>query len=226
MTDDNDSLLAELDLHAWRVPPPTPIDRAALVGTALSPALQPPRAMRLRWIVAALVIVNALVTAMIVIATRAPAAPAIVMPAGGPADDQIAGLAKRVAELEAKLGDVDALRARVQELSHADDRTPTRPLPTLVERVAPTSTGPDSIDRDAIKNAIGPVKSEIAACGQRAGFKGMVKVRARVSPDGSVAASSNDAVDAELNRCIKTIIDGLAFPKTQQGGAFSYPFIF
>jgi hypothetical protein len=82
--DDNDSPLAGVDLHVWRVPPPGSIDREALLGRALAPAIAPPKTTRLRWILVAIVVINAAIATLIVILTRpTPESTTVALPAGG-----------------------------------------------------------------------------------------------------------------------------------------------
>jgi hypothetical protein len=253
MEDNNESLLAEVDLHVWRVPPPAPIDRASLLGRALAPSIAPPRASRLGWILAAIVVVNAAIATLIVIITRPDPVPALMLPAGGGGVDArvhelLQQLEQREREFKQKLAEIQELHRLITELGRKIEesekalrdltprRVPERPTPPrrVIEtgppdpprkEVTPPST--QALDRVAISNAMSAVKSQIAACGQRSTTSGTVKVRVRVAPDGSVTSVMVDIPDDPvLVRCVTVVIQTARFPRTLQGGAFSYPFMF
>jgi len=126
--DNNDAgedLLAGIDLHTWRVPPPNAVDRPALLVRALSPAT-PTKRPRLAWLVAGLVVFNAAIAALLVILLSRPTpAPSqtVIMPAGGGSvdaqvRDRLARLEAERRELERKLSDLDMQRSLVEALSH------------------------------------------------------------------------------------------------------------
>jgi hypothetical protein len=123
--DADEDILAPIDLRAWRVPPPAAIAGPSLVMRALSPAAAPPKRRRLGWLLAAIVLVNAVIASLIVILlARAPvpAQTVMVQPAGGsPVDAQVRDLLQRLEaeqrELEARLDEIKQLRALVTELS-------------------------------------------------------------------------------------------------------------
>jgi hypothetical protein len=86
---------------------------------------------------------------------------------------------------------------------------------------------PESLDRQAISNGIVRVKLRVLACAQRSQAKGKVKIRVTVEPSGAVETVTIEATpDAALGRCVAGVIQGAVFPRTQNGGAFSYPFVF
>ncbi|HEU0030874.1 MAG TPA: hypothetical protein VFQ53_09580 [Kofleriaceae bacterium] len=120
--DDDEDLLAPVDLHAWRVPPPAADARAAILTRALAPAVPPPRA-RLRWPIVALAAMNLVLAALVVIVIVRPApAPAIVTrAAGGGLDadtrDVLRRLDRQQRALERKLADIDALRDTIEQLA-------------------------------------------------------------------------------------------------------------
>lgn len=124
--DTDEDILSTIDLRAWRVPPPAAIAAPSLVMRALSPAAAPPKRPRLGWMLAAIVLVNAVIATLIVILlARAPARSQTVMvqPAGGSSqvDAQVRDLLQRLEveqrELEARLDEIKQLRALVTELS-------------------------------------------------------------------------------------------------------------
>src|SRR5262245_60054224 len=123
--DTGEDTLAEIDLHVWRVPPPAPIHRPSLLVRALSRAAASPKRSRIGWALAAIVLVNALITTLIVIlVARAPAKQDTVIvqaTGGGPVDAEVRDVLQRLEqeqrELERKLSEIRELRALVVELS-------------------------------------------------------------------------------------------------------------
>ena len=262
MTEDED-LLAGIDLHAWQVPPPAPVDKASLLGRALSPASGPARRPRLRWLVAGIVLANAALATLIVIVLGRPQQSrtvATVQPAGG-VDARVAELLQRLdadqAELERKVAEMREQRAVILELQAKVQRceerdrtidkkpedTPAAPPPEHAEACDEVSCIlnnyeggcclkyrrqpglPEALDRASISNGIASVKSKVASCKGTA--SGIVKVHAVVSPDGVVTRASIAATpDAALGICVKHAIERAVFPRTQNGGSFSYPFVF
>jgi TonB family protein len=166
--DDNDAgenLLAGIDLHTWRVPPPTEVHRPSLLVRALSPAT-PTKRPRVRWLVAGLVLFNAAIAALLVIllSRPAPSSQTVVYQAagGGSVDAQVRDLLARLEseqrELERRLAEIKELRALVTELSEKvrlyeqqDRRERTVPRPRDNKTPAPSpmpapTPSPDPID--------------------------------------------------------------------------------
>jgi hypothetical protein len=86
---------------------------------------------------------------------------------------------------------------------------------------------PDGLDRDLISTAVGAVRPRVTACGDKSSAKGTVKVHVRVAPTGAIAAVTVETTpDPALGSCVAGVMQQLAFPKTHNGGAFGYPFIF
>ncbi len=149
------------DLLAWRVPPPPPLDARSLVMRALAPATTPARRPRLRWLVASIVLVNAVIAALLVIVLARPPAsrPAVVVePAGGGSMDArvhelLARLADEQAALEKRLAELEQLRALVLDLSDKvarceQDRTvakPPGPAPAPAPTPPPAPTTVDAL---------------------------------------------------------------------------------
>jgi hypothetical protein len=118
--DTDEDLLAGIDLHAWRVPPALANARPPILQRALAPA-QPART-HMRWLIAALVIANAVIAALVVIILL-PDRPqaAVVAPAGGGSlDAHVAELVRRLEteqrELERRIAEIEEMRAVMQEL--------------------------------------------------------------------------------------------------------------
>lgn len=159
MTHDDDAgedALDRINLHAWRVPPPSADDRSAILARALAPAAPTKRA-RMPWMFVALAIGNVVLAAIIVIVIVIVPRPApttvTVQPAGGggSVDAETSKLLRRLAqeqrELERRLADVQQLRAAVEQLSErvrqceqADRREPPGPKPRR-EPPAPSELG-------------------------------------------------------------------------------------
>ena len=251
MITDDESPLAPIDLHAWRVPPPVAIDRAALLGRALSPATVPPRSPRWAWLIVATVVINAAIALLVIRFTRSePApAPAVALPAGGDTDARVRMLVQQLEleqrELERKLAELQALKALVLELQQklqvyeaADrnlrppDRTVPRPKRSVPQPPEPPDSDreagtKESLDRQDIAAGITAVKPTIVACGKRWTATGLIKTRARVLPSGIVASVTIDStVETGLADCITKAIYSARFPPTRSGASFSYPFKF
>ncbi|HUJ59090.1 MAG TPA: hypothetical protein VLX92_11380 [Kofleriaceae bacterium] len=216
--DDDQDVLARIDLHAWRVPPPAALP--GLLSRGLSPAV-PPRRRRVTWMVAALAIANVVLAAILVIvASRAaPATITTLRPAGGDAlDAQTGELLRRLAAqqrtLEQRLSEVEQMRAVVEQLtdrvrrcedSRRDRREP-EPKPSVAsgcDEVSCVLTDYASaccaryprppkplpdFDRDMISTGIAAVRDQARACSKRSSATGIVKVHVRVDPSGHVAS--------------------------------------
>jgi outer membrane biosynthesis protein TonB len=152
--DAGEDVLAGIDLRVWRVPPPAPLDRPALLGRALSPIGAPAKRRRIAWILAAVVLVNAAI-AMLLVIVLAPTPTqrtVVVEPAGGGSvDAQVREILERLEqeqrEVERKLAEIQELRALVLELSEKvrryeqDEKRDRRP-PKQRDRQPP-----DPVDR-------------------------------------------------------------------------------
>ncbi len=92
--------------------------------------------------------------------------------------------------------------------------------------VIPTTTDV-ALDRGAIAEGIGRVKVQLSACAKSGTPRGTVKVKVTVSPAGTVTSITVDATpDPALGACVATVVQRAMFKPTQQGGNFSYPFVF
>jgi ABC-type multidrug transport system fused ATPase/permease subunit len=122
-TDTGDDLLAGIDLQAWRVPPPSPVDRSSLLVRALAPATTRAKRPRITWLLAGIVLLNVALAAIVVVLLSRPAERTLIVqaPAGGSVDAQVRDLLKRLEQeqraLEEKLAEIRELRALVIELS-------------------------------------------------------------------------------------------------------------
>src|SRR5580704_4487493 len=86
---------------------------------------------------------------------------------------------------------------------------------------------PDSLDRGMISSAIANVKARVTACGEKSSAKGKVKVHVKVGGDGHVSSVNVETTpDPGLGSCVQAAVQKATFAKTQNGGSFSYPFVF
>src|SRR4051812_33287330 len=103
--DTGEDALSRIDLHTWRVPPPSAGSHAAILLRALSPAISPKRA-RLGWLFAALVAANVVLAALLVIVlSQSPSQTTTVkvLPAGGPIEAQTRAVLHRLEQEEREL---------------------------------------------------------------------------------------------------------------------------
>ncbi len=153
LDDDSEDVLARVDLHAWRVPPPAAGDRRAILMRALLPAT-PRRRPRTRWLVAAFALANAVIAAIVVIVLSHREEPTIVVarPAGGgsaeaQAEELLRRLEQEQHELEGRLAEVQQLRALVGQLTekvkrceqaekHEPPPPPAPPVPDRCDEVS------------------------------------------------------------------------------------------
>ncbi|MEO8551198.1 MAG: TonB family protein, partial [Kofleriaceae bacterium] len=86
---------------------------------------------------------------------------------------------------------------------------------------------PDGLDRSMISTGIGNVKARVSSCGDKSSAKGKVKVHVKVGGDGRVSnVTVESSPDAGLGSCVAAAVQKASFSKTQNGGSFSYPFVF
>ncbi len=121
--DPEQDTLARIDLHVWRVPPPPPDARPAILSRVLAPAISPKRP-RIFWMVAALAVANVVLVAIVVVVLSRPesATTITIQPAGGGSlDAQVREVLRQLDhkqhELEGRLADVEQLRTVVEQLS-------------------------------------------------------------------------------------------------------------
>lgn len=91
---------------------------------------------------------------------------------------------------------------------------------------SPASADPsESLDRVAIQEGLGKVRSKINACSTNA--TGTVKVKVEVAPSGIVkTVAVIETPAAGLGACVAAAIKIATFRATKLGGTFSYPIIF
>jgi serine/threonine-protein kinase len=103
---------------------------------------------------------------------------------------------------------------------------PPNPVPVEADD-KPKHDVPESLDRSMISAGIANAKGRVAACAEKSTAKGQVRVVIKVNPDGSVAnVSVRTAPDDVLGSCVAAEVAHASFAKTQQGGSFTYPFVF
>jgi hypothetical protein len=100
----------------------------------------------------------------------------------------------------------------------------------LVAEAPDPTVGPDTavdgLDRKMIQNTIGTVKATVRACAEKAPAKGVVKVKVKVTPEGTSTVTVTEQPSEALGTCVKKAVEGAQFPPTRNGGSFSYPFMF
>jgi hypothetical protein len=152
MTHDEDEL-AGIDVEAWRVPPPAPLDRASLLVRALAPATVPARRPRLRWMVTGIVLANAALAALLVIVLRPRETRTVVtvQPAGDTSvEARVAELLQNLArdqeDLERKAHEIQDLRDLVTQLSEkakrCEERDRTTPKKSVFDEPVPPAPEP------------------------------------------------------------------------------------
>jgi ferric-dicitrate binding protein FerR (iron transport regulator) len=87
--------------------------------------------------------------------------------------------------------------------------------------------GGSGLSREDISKTIGGGKSAISTCGGSSAVGGKVIVTVKVQPDGRVGSISlKEAYDKKVGGCVVDNVKKLTFPATNDGGSFSYPFVF
>jgi hypothetical protein len=90
----------------------------------------------------------------------------------------------------------------------------------------PADGAPLDLDRAMIVDGVKSVKARIAACASPT-VHGKVKARVRVAPSGAVSSVTIlETPDPKLGSCVHDIMASILFKPTQNGGVFSYPFVF
>jgi TonB family protein len=94
-------------------------------------------------------------------------------------------------------------------------------------RPVPVGAPPTALDRGMIASAVASARPQIQACASQAPARGTVKVTVRVAPDGMVRKLSVlSGIDPAIDSCVVAAISRIAFPATDVGGSFTYPFAF
>lgn len=172
--DAGEDALAGIDLHVWRVPPPRAVDPPSLLVRALSPAVPTAKRSRLAWIVAALVLVNAVIAALVLVLVRPQESATVVRPAGGGSvDARVSELLQRLEkqqreleqqqlEIERKLAEIQELRELVDALTKKvgqRERTvsPPRPPVRRLPRV-------DPLPEEALEDPLSTPSCDEVAC--------------------------------------------------------------
>jgi len=86
---------------------------------------------------------------------------------------------------------------------------------------------PFELPRASIPPVMSGLKAAVIRCGEQHPVTGTVKVAVKVAPDGSVAdASVKAAPDEALGACVAGVVRKASFAQSEQGGSFTYPFVF
>jgi hypothetical protein len=93
--------------------------------------------------------------------------------------------------------------------------------------VVDPNAGPVELDKTLIKVGVERYRAMVIRCGEQGGAKGTVSVSVTVKPDGNVQSATVAATpDPALGECVAGILRKATFAKTQNGGSFTYPFVF
>ena len=87
---------------------------------------------------------------------------------------------------------------------------------------------PESLDAPMIKDGVAGVRDAVYACGEKyPDASGIVKLKVRVNPDGTVAKVEVVESDSRrLGACAAAAVKKARFVETEHGGLFNYPFQF
>jgi len=130
----------------------------------------------------------------------------------------------RPSDLGGTCDEVSCVLTNYEGTCCAKFRSPHAPI---TSKNTSTNSLPDALDRQSISNGIASVKARVTACAGHSPAKGKVKVKVRVGADGRVESVSVEVTpDAALGACVAAGVQRAVFPRTQNGGSFSYPFVF
>ncbi|HEY4178350.1 MAG TPA: TonB family protein [Kofleriaceae bacterium] len=97
--------------------------------------------------------------------------------------------------------------------------------PTLITKGA--SGLPEKLERSMVQTSMAKVKPTIQRCGETTSAKGTVKVNVQVGPTGGIISVDVDSSpDPALGTCVAAAVRKASFPATENGGSFTYPFVF
>lgn len=102
-------------------------------------------------------------------------------------------------------------------------KTPSKPKSDGALPEDPLGKPPqtEGLDRAAITAGIAKVKTKVMACKGT----GKIKVNVKVAPDGKVTSATAEPAD-KLGQCAAAAVKTAVFAKSDQGGSFTYPFVF
>lgn len=103
----------------------------------------------------------------------------------------------------------------------------TEPKPSAdpVAKVDPSL--PKKLERSAILDSMRKINGRIAACSGRSAKRGQVTVSIKVGGSGKVSSVTvKESPDDVLGTCVAEAAKKASFPETQEGGKFSYPYVF
>jgi len=104
---------------------------------------------------------------------------------------------------------------------------PKAPPPVETPPPVDPSAGPVELDKTLIKVGVERYRALIIRCGEQVAAKGTVTLSVTVKPDGNVASASvASSPDPALGECAAGVMRKATFAKTQNGGSFTYPFVF
>lgn len=126
----------------------------------------------------------------------------------------------------------DAIPVAVKKLFRPLVEAPAAasPAPAAAAKTADSSGDaslPDSLDRGMVEAGLAQVKSSVALCANVSKAKGRVKLHVKVAGDGHVSSVEvTQTPDPALGSCAVAAMRKAVFPRTRNGGGFSYPYSF
>lgn len=133
-------------------------------------------------------------------------------------------LAARVAALEAQLAQKQAELEAVLAERQVVETIPPVPAGDAGPRPPDQTATRASLQRDDVATVMRGLASRIRGCAS--GYDGRLQIRVRVAPDGTVSDVTATPPDAPPSACVVGLVRAARFARTQNGGSFSYPFVF
>ena len=200
--DDDDDLLAGVDLERWRVPPPPDL-RDAILLRSLAPA---PKRRRVGWLIAAVVLANAAIAAIIaIVISGSPTRITELRPAGNPVDPNIQEILRRLDEehrqLEQRLAEVEELRTLVKQLAERLDRFELRTKLQPTARKDHDAVSSETASCDEVSCVLDDYRGACCAKLRREGVAPPPKSALPEALDRAMIATGIQAVRAQVDSC-------------------------
>ena len=95
------------------------------------------------------------------------------------------------------------------------------------EKPRPDPDLPERLSRTDVQRGMRGVTAGVKACAEPTGFKGSIRVRVAISPEGRVASAAvSGTAPGPIAACVTAAVKRARFPKTQQPLTVNYPFVF
>jgi hypothetical protein len=86
-----------------------------------------------------------------------------------------------------------------------------------------TATLPERPNRTDVSGAMNKLKGRLQSCADRNAFKGTVRIKFSVTPDGAVDSASTADGTAEFQSCVAGVVAGATLPASEKGITVTYP---